>query len=257
VRVLAIVCVFAAASCRKEPDRSNAHALESFVEHELRKDAAPAVDIVKPDLGEPPADMAVIDVGGERFYLDRTEVSIGAYQECVNAGACLALEDLPQACSELDETNDQRLADQRPVRCMTPPVAWMYCHYRGKRLPTAAEWQRAAIGRGTIYPWGKQPITCTRAVVSGRDDHCSGFTAPVGSRPTGASPDGVLDLVGNVAEIVSGIQLDGRYELDAHWGTLGGSVDTDAKDVPRALREIDTRQDANIGFRCMRLPTKP
>ena len=133
----------------------------------------------------------------DRFAIDVQEVTVAAYRACVEAGAC----------SEPDPCNWARPdADDHPINCVDWEQAQAYCAWVGKRLPTEAEWEKAARGTDErTYPWGEDEPDCTRAViVSDEGEGCGGGgTHPVGSRPAGASPYGALDMIGNVEEWVS------------------------------------------------------
>lgn len=94
----------------------------------------------------------------------------------------------------------------QPVVGVTWFQAREYCARVNRRLPTEAEWEKAARGKdGRIYPWGDERATCARAVMGGVIPSCrKGFaTWSVGSRPLGASPYGAMDMAGNAMEWVA------------------------------------------------------
>jgi eukaryotic-like serine/threonine-protein kinase len=132
------------------------------------------------------------------FCMDRTEVTIDAYAECVKAGKCgegggTGL----YGCGRLPEHSG------RAMNCVTWNQADHYCKQHGARLPTEAEWEYAARGTdGRLYPWGNQEPDRTR-YWAGSDPICHFCPTKVGSFPAGASPFGVLDMVGNVQEWVA------------------------------------------------------
>jgi formylglycine-generating enzyme required for sulfatase activity len=200
------------------------------------------VQIVNIEPGEPPASMVVVS-SEPKFFIDRTEVTVGAYRECVDANAC-------QPPQIKKWTNwDAR----RPVTLVSPQQAWDYCAYRGKRLPTPKEWVRAALGEdGRKFPWGNTTPSCKVAVLV----HCSGGdVAKVGTKPFGASPYGALDMAGNVNEFVNSDTSGQRERINAV--TVGGDLATHPNDL---AEELDLRAagyatvNEATGIRCARMP---
>jgi formylglycine-generating enzyme required for sulfatase activity len=101
-------------------------------------------------------------------------------------------------------------ADDIPVTYVSHGEALAFCDWAGVRLPSEDEWEASARGGGDrLWPWGDVPPHATRAVFAGP----IGGIAPVGSRPQGASPHGLLDLAGNVCEWVAepGVVRGGSY----------------------------------------------
>jgi formylglycine-generating enzyme required for sulfatase activity len=134
------------------------------------------------------------------YWLDRTEVTVGEYRRCVELGRCR-----PIAFEEGARRYD---VENFPASLVSWDDAQNFCRFRGARLPTEAEFERAARGaNGRRYPWGR--FYNSRAANHGRlgvanTDASDGYEelAPVGSFPVGRTPDGFLDLAGNVAEWV-------------------------------------------------------
>jgi formylglycine-generating enzyme required for sulfatase activity len=126
----------------------------------------------------------------EAYRIDRYEVTNAGYRRCVAAGAC-------SEPADLRYYDDPRYATH-PVVFVTWYNARDYCRWRGRRLPTEAEWEKAARGDdGRSYPWGNERLGDRLNAGNGL-----GGTTPVGSFPSGASPYGVLDMAGNVWEWV-------------------------------------------------------
>ena len=101
--------------------------------------------------------------------------------------------------------------EQHPVIAETWQGARAFCAARGARLPTEAEWERAARGpEGRTYPWGNEPPDASRA----RFAYRAFDTRPVGSYPAGATPDGLLDMAGNAWQWTSSVYRPYPYRAD-------------------------------------------
>jgi formylglycine-generating enzyme required for sulfatase activity len=180
----------------------------------------------------------------DAFWIDQTEVTNAQYRQCVEAGACELLE----KCS--DDPNYG--ADDHPVVCVSWDQAMTYAEWVGGRLPTEAEWEKAARGAdGRKYPWGDEfdgsrlnfcDKSCLRRWRDDSVDDGYEHTAPVGIYPAGASPYGALDMAGNVYEWTHSAYKeypydseDGREEVSAEEvvrrAVRGGSFDEDNESV--------------------------
>ncbi len=128
------------------------------------------------------------------YWLDQHEVTNRQYRLCMESGGCVP----PKDRSAFD---DSTRADH-PVTNVTWTQARNYCGWRGKRLPTEAEWEKAARGiDGRLYPWGNSDEMFKARSRPG--EPTKNGTAPVGSIDFARSPYGVADLVMNASEWVN------------------------------------------------------
>lgn len=189
----------------------------------------------------------------DAYGIDRTEVTHAAYRRCVTAGRCR-----PSRIAD----DDLRLAAPRmPVTGITWDEAATYCSFAGGRLPTEAEWERAARGpRRHRFPWGRiyNSSLANHGRAPGGPDASDGFAlaAPVGSFPSGASPYGLLDVAGNAWEWTASRPGDEDVGLGADRGVYrvvrGGSWAQPAE-VMRVTHRVwlpSAEQRSDLGVRC-------
>ncbi len=197
------------------------------------------------------------------FYLDQTPVTNAEYKKFLDANPGQSAPFLAAAIAQ--SFNWDKTArtfppsrDQYPAVLVTWQQANAYCKWVGGRLPTEAEWEKAARGTdGRIYPWGNEwDVSKANTAESRREDATS-----VGQFPTGASPYGALDMVGNVWQWTN--SLDKPYPYEPNDGredpkvgglriTRGGSWLFGAGVDRIATRNRFEATDASlsIGFRC-------
>lgn len=125
------------------------------------------------------------------YYIDKFEVTNALYKNCVTAGVCM---------KPLDAANyDNPKYAEHPVVYVDWSMAKNYCEWRGAKLPTEAQWEKAARGTDArTYPWG-EGIDCSEA----NYENCIGDTKPFNNYANGTSPYGVYNMAGNVWEWTS------------------------------------------------------
>jgi sulfatase modifying factor 1 len=199
------------------------------------------------------------------YFLDRAEVSLGDYQACVRLRRCKA------PPYERGALRFQR--PSFPVSFVSWDDAQAFCAFRGARLPSEAEFERAARGRlGRRFPWGE--LGNGHLANHGRlgmdtTDDSDGYAelAPVGSFNAGRTPDGFLDLAGNVAEWVEDryatqypeTEVSDPKGPDAAQATSarvvrGGSYESPIAWLRGAARgaALPSERRPTLGFRCAR-----
>lgn len=172
---------------------------------------------------EPPHDVFL-----DAFWIDQTEVTVRMYYLCVEAGVCK--EPISKTSSTHSNYYGNAEFNHYPVIYVDWDMAGTYCGWVDRRLPTEAEWEKAARGPdGNIYPWGN---TFDGTLVNFCDTNCpfsanksfnDGYVeiSPVGNYPSGKSVYGALDMAGNVWEWVNDWYSDTYYAGSPKSNPLG------------------------------------
>jgi formylglycine-generating enzyme required for sulfatase activity len=230
-----------------------------------------------PAMAAPPDDMVLVPAGeftmgspegdpDERpahkvqisaFFMDKYEVTVKQYAVFLQESGG----DRPAEWKTMNKTTNQN----RPVMGVDWADAARYCKWAGKRLPTEAEWEKAARGTdGRLYPWGNDPPTPLHANYGKKEWNNHEALVPVGTLEAGKSPYGIYDMAGNVWEWVSDWYDHDYYKQSPSEGPAGpptggfkvirgGSWNTSARNLRAADRYFDPpsfRSQYVPGFRC-------
>ena len=190
----------------------------------------------------------------DAYWIDRYEVTYGAYMAFVETTGHR------KPISRYVKNFNKLSAPTQPAVYASWEDADEYCRYRGARLPTEAEWEKAARGpHGLLWPWGNQDKP--GAANTGNPDPFE-FPAPGASFSQDQNPYGVYDLAGNVMEWVSDWYKEDAYATSsanpkgpssgsykvirgASWGTVGKETRLTVR-----LKMVPDFRDTTIGFRC-------
>jgi formylglycine-generating enzyme len=182
------------------------------------------------------------------FSIDATEVTVDAYRACVEATRCPA-----DGLTEVAACNWATPGrGPHPMNCVDWNEADIYCRWLGKRLPTEEEWEFAARGpEGRIFPWGNsqpdEPTACFNRAT----------TCPAGERAAGRTPQGALDLAGNVWEWTASpycayaVGDCGSVERVVRGGSYTAREGAKLRSSARSGHVI-TLRETYLGFRCAR-----
>lgn len=228
------------------------------------------LDVYSVGSDELPAHTVSLDA----FWIDQLEVTNAMYMLCAQAGACSPPMNWSSG-KRFSYFNNEEYKDY-PVVHVTWGQAEAYCDWVGRRLPTEAEWERAARGDDfRNFPWGDEPPSEIYANFNRLVDDSS----RVGSYPAGASPFGALDMAGNVWEWVSDLYAVGYYSVSPEHNPAGpetsgtnrrvirggsfqdgwvnlrvskrGSAIGPAPNAPFDAPDRDGEHSSKIGFRCV------
>lgn len=207
----------------------------------------------------------------DAYFIDETEVTVAQYAACVDDGVCRR----PASVGE-NYYGDSNY-DDYPVIFVNWYNAQTFCEWRGARLPSEAEWEKAAsfdpaTNGKRIYPWGDAfdgtalnfcDVNCTSTKRDVNFDDGYRFSAPVGTYGNGRSALGVYDMAGNVMEWVSdwydfsyyrqGSEINPRGPAEGEFKSFrGGSWLSSASEVVSTGRaNFDPLvNQSNLGFRC-------
>lgn len=194
------------------------------------------------------------------FLIAATETTVLQYFACVRDGYCSAVSEYPEACN----ASQPVLRGSYPMNCVSWSEGQRFCEWAGGRLPTEDEWEYAARGSGgRAYPWGGDAPACNKGAFLGVeygddvlgmcDSHSS---VAVGRFPDGNTPEGVVDMAGNVEEWTLNRLPEGSgrvvYESE-YYIVKGGHFDSWNRMLLSSSRYYyEDRRSTSVGFRCLR-----
>jgi iron(II)-dependent oxidoreductase len=192
------------------------------------------------------------------FKIDKNEVTVAEYAECLKAGKCTRPKDFSRN-KYCNFGNTER--NNYPANCVDWSEAVAYCQWRGKRLPNEAEWEKAArAGSSSRYPWG-QDVKCTNAILDdgitlalagNEPDGCGEDRSwPVGSRAANAL--GLYYMHGNVGEWTSAWYSPNAVTEMYPEGSLSGPV-SGKRRVVRGGSWDETKLNLRSSFRNVKVP---
>ncbi len=189
------------------------------------------------------------------FWIDRFEVTVGEFKRFVKSSG----HEAPAIWEEYKPFGYPPPDDRHPVVDVDFYDSEAYCKWAGKRLPTEAEWEKAARGTdGRIWPWGNR-LEPNYLNIERRGE--KNWTKPVGSFPKGVSPYGVFDMAGNAMEWTSSILKsypngirsippDKKFRI-LRGGSWGMPANPFGRTAHREYRLANLAQP-DFGFRCAR-----
>lgn len=224
-----------------------------------------------PQIGSP-AHIVYLDA----FYVDRYEVTVAEYVKFLNTLGRNSCSEYPcvyehqgKVVAQWIDTisgsyQSQAGFENRPVVNVTWWGAQAYCRWRGKRLPTEAEWEKAARGTdGRLYPWGNE-WNPTYAAAPGMIFQGGVYPLQVGTHPNDVSPYGAYDMLGNAGEWVADWYSESYYTFSPYANPQGPRSGGDYGHVWRGIPERSEQEgiiirlfgdtDLFIGFRCTYMP---
>lgn len=198
-------------------------------------------------LGDPQNADKAGDVTLPAFCIERTEVTVEAYDACVASKNCK-----PASTGTYCNAG---IANRKkhPINCVTWLQAQAYCQAQGRRLSTEEEWEYAARGTdGRLYPWGN-PAPDSQLCWNRFGNQKPNSSCEVQSYPTGASPFGVQDMAGNVAELTASKMSEQSAQRVGRGGTWGSSDPLQVRAAKRTGYD-EGAWHGDLGFRCAASP---